>query len=232
MQNTKTNKEKDSQKIPFNEALVDFIQRRRKLIFASIAVIIFAFIGTVVFLIVNDNLRQNAILQVEDLNSRFDELIFFVDDEDRYEEIESLLADLVSFAENGRGFAQSKAWSLAAGIYAARLDWALTEEAWLNAARAGQRTYLGPISLFNAATAAEEQGKFEEAISLLQQAINHRFEFPAAPRAQFSIGRLNEQLGNYSAALEAYRAVMISWPEITIWQQLAHNRIIALEIYN
>ncbi|MDR0320267.1 MAG: tetratricopeptide repeat protein, partial [Treponema sp.] len=128
------------------------------------------------------------------------------------------------------GYAGSKAWSIIAQIHSRKEEWQQAEETWLKAAHKGARTYLGPIALFNAAAAAEEQGKLEQAIELLEQCLAHKFEFPAAPRAQFSIGRLNEQLGNTGAAMEAYRIVLINWADMPVWQQLARSRITALEI--
>jgi len=54
--------------------------------------------------------------------------------------------------------------------------------------------------------------------------------FPAAPRAQFSVGRLRESLNEDEKAIEAYRAVISSWPNDQVWTNLARSRIIALEI--
>lgn len=86
------------------------------------------------------------------------------------------------------------------------------------------------MALFNAAVAAEEQGKYEEAIGYLQKCVNHPFEFPSAPRAQFNIGRLYEKTGDNVSAVEAYRAVMINWPDMPVWQHFARTAIIAIEV--
>jgi len=57
--------------------------------------------------------------------------------------------------------------------------------------------------------------------------------FSSAPRAQFSVGRLHETLNENEKAVEAYRAVISSWPydqiHDQIWTNLARSRIIALE---
>ncbi|MDR2542762.1 MAG: tetratricopeptide repeat protein [Treponema sp.] len=230
MQNLKNDKEKDSQKISITEMIVDFIQKKRKAIVFFAVIIAFLFVGMIVYLIIKDGADKRDIVAVEELSDRFGDLILFVNDEDHFDDIELLLSDLISFAGNKKGFAASKAWSLAARIHGERKDWPMIEEAWLNAARAGERNLLGPISLFNAAVAAEEQGKLEQAIDLLKQSLIHRIEFPGAVRAQFSLGRLYEQQHNYPEAIEAYRSIMTKWPDISEWQELARNRIIALEI--
>jgi len=223
MQNEKVNQEKESVMDKVN----DFIQRNRIVIFTVLGIIVFLFIGAVVYLAVKDSVDKKAIVKLEELTDRYNNLFLSLKDENP--EVDLLISDLENFAGNKKGVAPSKAWSLSGDIYAGREYWAKAEDAYIKSANAGVKTYLGPISLFNAAAAAEEQGKFENAISLLQECLAHKFEFPSAPRAQFSIGRLNEKLGNTSDAIEAYRAVMINWPEMPVWQQLARSRIIVLE---
>ncbi|MCL1954322.1 MAG: tetratricopeptide repeat protein [Spirochaetes bacterium] len=219
----------ENEKQSFGEMINNFSQKNRKglIIFSSAIFIILA--GLIVFLSLQDVFNKKAIAKVEEINVRFQELRYFTNDINYTAEIQTLLSDIEAFAKNKSGYAAGKAWSMAAQIYSSRNEWQKAEETWLKAAKAGDKTYLGPISLFNAAAAAEEQGKIELAIELLQKSIDHKFEFPAAPRAQFSIGRLYEQLGNYPAAIESYRTVMINWQNVPVWQYLARSRIIAIE---
>jgi len=230
MQDKKIKQEKES----IGDKINEFIQRNRKGIFAVTGVILILFVGSLVFIYVKDNFDKKAAAQLEELIIKFDELRDKMDEEECDEEecdvIDTFIAELESFADKTRGFSGSKAKSLVAEIYVIREDWEKAEEAFTAAARIGAKTYLNPILLFNAAAAAEEQGRLEEAIDLLQQALSNKFEFPAAPRAQFSVGRLNEQLGNYDEAIDAYREVMINWPDLPAWQQLARSRITAIEI--
>ena len=208
----------------------DFVQRNRKGIFLILGIIVFLIAGSVVFLSLKDYLQKKAIAEVEELDLRFTELRSGGTVENaNADDIKTLLADINAFAKNKSGYAGGKAWSIIAMIYSDRKEWPEAEDAWLSAAKAGNKTYLAPAAYFNAAVAAEEQGKLEQAIELLNRCVSHP-SFPSAPRAQFSIGRLNEQLNNFPAAIEAYRAVMINWPHITVWANLAHSRIAALEI--
>jgi tetratricopeptide (TPR) repeat protein len=216
-------------KLNIGEKINEFIQRNRKGIFIFLGLFVFMFIGLIVFLSLQDNFRKKAISEVEELNQRFNELRFNIGD-GYNSDVETLLAELNVFANNRRGFAGSRAWAIIAQIYSSREEWQKAEDAWLNSARVGARTYLGPIALFNAAVAAEEQGKLEQAIIHLENCIAHPFEFPASPRAQFAIGRLHEQMHNYSAAIEAYRAVLINWQDTPVWPNLARSKIIDIEI--
>ena len=219
----------------------DFVQKNRKAIFMILGIIVFLLAGSVVVLSVSDVLRKKAIADVEELSRRYDELRHEIiadsheghthDDVSVDLDTETLLDDLNVFAKGKSGFAGSKAWSIIAKIHGDRKEWPAAEYAWLNAAKAGSKTYQGPVSFFNAAVAAEEQGKWEQAIEYYEKSISLPVEFPAAPHAQFSVGRLYEdKLNNFSAAIEAYRLVLIKWPNIPVWVNLANSRIIALEI--
>jgi tetratricopeptide (TPR) repeat protein len=215
----------------------DFVQKNRIMIFIVIGVIVLLFAGLIAFLSISEYLNKKAIAEVEELTERFEGIRISIDDENYQNDVNALLAELEAFAGKNSGFPGSKAWSLAANIYSIRNEWQKAEESWLNSARTGNKTYLAPIAFFQAAVAAEEQNKLEQAISYLQQCVSHSFEFPDAPRAQFNIGRLYEQLGNIPAALEAYRAVLINWqwsetlnPNMLVWQNFARNQIIKLEV--
>jgi len=212
------------------EKINDFIKINRKAIFITIGILFLLFIGLITYLSINDVLNKKATAAIDELCGRYDELTLISDEDFYAEDLENLLADFKTFAEKNNGFAGSKAWSVIGQIYSGKKNWHLAQEAWLTAAKIGNNTYLAPIALFNAAAAAEEQGNLKQAIDLLKQCIAHKFEFPAAPRAQFSIGRLYETLGDPTTAVEAYRDVLIKWPEMPVWHNLARSRLAFLEV--
>jgi tetratricopeptide (TPR) repeat protein len=217
----------ENKKTDIGEKLVEFIEKYRKVILVSIGVLVVLFIGLAIFISLHEVIQKKAIAEVEELSDRFDEMRFLMDDDAA---IDTLLADLEKFVKNKGGYSGSKAWSMVAQIYSSRKDWQKSKDAWLSSAKTGNKTYLAPISLFNAAVAAEEQNNLEEAIELLEKCISHPFEFPAAPRAQFAIGRLYEKQNNYPAAIEAYRTVLANWQDVPVWQHLARSRITAISI--
>ena len=226
----------DRENTSMGDKINNFIQKNRKGIFVTTGIVIVLFIGMIAYLYINDYFNNKANAEAEELNTRYTDMQLlirqgFESDED----MATLLADLENhagkktFLTEGRGFAQGKIWSLIGHIQSSNKEWEKAEEAWLNAAKKGAKTYLGPIALFNAATAAEEQGKLEEAIELLEQCVSHKVDFPSVPRAQFNIGRLNEQLGNYEEAVAAYRLVLTKWPNMPVFQYLSQNQIIKIE---
>ena len=212
-----------------SEKINEFVKNNRKAIFIAIGVILVLFIGLIAYLSITDSLNKKAITALDELNGRIDDLSLNNEEDYNTPEVESLLAEFKTFAEKTNGFAGSKAWAVIGQIYSSRKDWSNAQEAWLAVAKKGNKTYLAPIALYNAAAAAEEQGNLEQAIELLEQCVAHKFEFPAAPHAQFSIGRLHETLGNKTAAAEAYRVVLLKWPEMPVWQNLARSRIAVIE---
>jgi len=182
----------------------------------------------VVFFSVRDQMQKKAIAVLEGYEKRKAELGDI--NEAAPMEVEALLGELNAFAPSTFGYASAKAYSLSADIYAARSEWAQAEEAWLRSAQKGAKTYLAPFSLFNAAAAAEEQGKLEEAIDYYNRSLAFTGIFPAAPRAQFSIGRIHEAMQDKEAAKEAYRALIEKNSADSTWAKLAQSRIIALEL--
>jgi tetratricopeptide (TPR) repeat protein len=221
---------KNEDKINAGERINNFIQKNREGLFIIAGVVVLLFIGFVTYISLQDVFRKKAISEVEDLEKRFENVRFLLSDENNSGNIDVLLSDTQVFALKNSGYAGSKAWTIIAQIYYSRKEWKLSEDAWINASRTGAKTYLGPISLFNAAAAAEEQGKLELAIEYLEKSVSHQFEFPAAAHAQFSIGRLYEKLNNFPAAIDAYRTVLINWPDVPVWQHLARSRIIMIEV--
>jgi tetratricopeptide (TPR) repeat protein len=218
-----------NEKLSLSEGINDFVQKNRKSIFVSLGVIVLLLAGCVAALSIMDLLRKKAISEVEALSSRYEALRFTIAEESSAADVEALLADLEAFAKKSSGYSGGRAWALAAAIRGDKKEWEQAESAWVNAADAAAKTYLGPAALFNAAVAAEEQGKNTEALDHYTKSLSLASVFPAAPRAQFSIGRLKETLNDDAAAIEAYRAVIANWPYDTVWTNFAHSRLVAIE---
>ncbi|MDR2177632.1 MAG: tetratricopeptide repeat protein [Treponema sp.] len=210
------------------EKIIFLIQNNRRKLFIifGCAVVLFAvFIGT---LVVRSRFTMRDTARVEEFTDRYDALRFTIAEESSAEDVTALLTELSDFASGTSGYAGSRARALIAGIHSDKKEWAEAEQAWREAAKEAGKSYMTPIALFNAAAAAEEQGKIPEAIALYTECLTVRDLFPSAPRAQFAIGRLEEKRGNKEGALEAYRTLRTNWPNDTMWKNLAQSRIIAL----
>jgi cytochrome c-type biogenesis protein CcmH/NrfG len=212
-----------------SERINDFLRNNRRKIFVFLgitAVALAAFVGAVA---VRDKLRETAISRVEEFTRRYEELRFNITDESNAEKAAALTEDLSAFASKSSGYSGSRAYALLAGIHGDKKEWAEAEQAWRDAAKKAGKSYLAPVALFNAAAAAEEQGKTAEAIALYTECLALSESFPSSPRAQFAVGRLEEKQGNKENALEAYRTLRTKWPNDTLWRNLAQSRIIGIE---
>jgi tetratricopeptide (TPR) repeat protein len=212
-----------------NEKINSFLQKNRKSLVVGMGGILVLLIAFIAVLTIRDTLQAKAIGAVEDFTRRYEVLVIDLNEPDKAEEVQALLDELSAFAEKNRGYASARSYSLIAGIHAEKKDWSGAETAWTNAAKAASKTYLASVFLFNAAVAAEEQGNISGAIELYTQALDLADIFPAAPRVQFSIGRLQETQKNNEAALEAYRAVINNWPDETVWTNFAQSRILVID---
>jgi tetratricopeptide (TPR) repeat protein len=213
-----------------NENAVLFFQRYRKAILGMTLVVAAVVLGMVAFLSVQDIVTKKAIKDIEELAVRYDELkpSFNGENAEKVGDVDKLLADLAAFAEKTGRYSGSRAWSMAGDIYAEKKVWLDAENAYINSAEKGKKTYLAPVSLYNAAVCAEEQGKTEEAREYWVKSLTYT-DFPLAARAQFSIARLWEKTGNVDEAVAAYKLLVETYTKEAEWANLAQSRIIALE---
>ena len=213
-----------------NENAVLFFQRYRKAILGMTLVVAAVVVGMVAFLSIQDIVTKKAIKDIEELLVRYDELkpSFNGENAEKVEDVDKLLTDLAAFAEKTGRYSGSRAWSMAGDIYAEKKVWLDAENAYLNSADKGKKTYLAPVSLYNAAVCAEEQGKNEEARGYWVKSLAYT-DFPLAARAQFSIARLWEKTGNVDEAVAAYKVLVETYTKEAEWANLAQSRIIALE---
>jgi tetratricopeptide (TPR) repeat protein len=219
----------DIEEINLNDKINNFIQNNRKGIFVCLGAIVLLLAGFIGALAIRDLVREKAIVRLEELNQRYEELRFDITAESNTEDVSALLADLNDFGARKSGYPGAYARVITAKIHSDKKEWAEAQQAWADAAKVGAKTYLEPMSFFNAARAAEEQGNIEDAISLYSQCLARAENFPQAARAQFSVGRLEETRNNRETALEAYRTVVSKWPGDELWVNLAQSRIVILQ---
>jgi tetratricopeptide (TPR) repeat protein len=214
--------------IDINEAIADFFRKHRKKIIVFFAAAAAALVAIIAVTGIGAFTQKRALSALQVLEEKYEGLRIDLNDPAKDGEVRALLDELNAFAGKNAAFAGGRAYHIAAQIHADRKNWEEAEKAWTAAARKAKDTYLAPVSLFNAAVAAEERDNIEAAIALYTESLAYGEQFPAAPRAQFAIGRLREEQHNREAALEAYRALIDKWPAETVWINLANSRIITI----
>jgi tetratricopeptide (TPR) repeat protein len=209
------------------DKLARFLQKHRKALLTMVIIIAAGIVFSAAFFIIRGIMEKNAIAKVENYERRINEM-GAIDENTDPKEADALLEELNSFAESTFGYAAARAYALAADIYFSRTNWKRAEESWVASARKAPTIYLYPLSLYNAAVAAEEQGKKEEAINYLKQSLDYPDIYAAAAKARFNIGRIHEELHDKEKAAEAYRELIAKNPD-SQFANLAHNRLIILE---
>ena len=91
------------------------------------------------------------------------------------------------------------------------------------------KSYLAPISLFDAGACAEEKGDTSAALGLYLRAFQGYKDSTVAPRAMFNAGRLYEASQDWTSAQKSYESIDTSYGQ-SIWNKLAKNRLIELKV--
>jgi tetratricopeptide (TPR) repeat protein len=99
-------------------------------------------------------------------------------------------------------------------------------DAWLKAADADKKSYIAPLSWFNAAACCEELGDSEAAFEWYRKAGGEK-DFTLKTHALFNAGRVKDEVGDYEAAAKAYQELNDAHAGDS-WANLAMTRIIAL----
>ena len=218
-----------------SQKINDFIQRNRKALLVTVSAIVGGVIIFVAVVSIRDAMASSAFNKIDEFERRYQNISIsysgaLADIGMRDDNIGLLLEELDAFAKKNSGYVSARAYALSANIFESLFSWSEAEYAWTNAAVAASRTYLGPVAYFNAAAAAEEQGNFGRAIDLYNKVVEYGDDFYATSRAQFSIGRIYETMGDRIAAIAAYQTLVSRWSGDNIWSNLAHSRILALSI--
>jgi tetratricopeptide (TPR) repeat protein len=217
----------------FSEKISELIQRNRMQLLVGLAAIVLVIAAFVIVSVASEKSQSDALSKVDAFNRKYEKLKTSLSggealDVSQQLELGILLVEVTEFEKKNSGFAAARAYSIDASINMDQKNWGAAEEKWLKAAETAPKSYLAPIAVYNAAVAAEEQGNIESAIAYYSKAAGFGDSFPAAARAQFSVGRLEESRSNRDSAIEAYRNLLAKWPNETIWPNLAQNRLLVL----
>ncbi len=225
---SRTVKEQEAE--PVKDKIIAFLTRFRKHILVALAVVAAVTVTLVVVLSVQAARSEAALVAVEDLQDEYEQWMRLGPDEraDAYPSIAETVSSLV--AEYPRTYAAVRARILDARALVELERWEDASRRFVEAADASAGTYLEPVSLMDAAVAAENGGDPDRALELHRR-IAEQFagESAEVPRAWFSIGRILEQRDDVAEAAEAYRRLISGYPNSS-WTNLARNRIISLTV--
>lgn len=223
-------KAESQQKEPAMDKLARFLTRHRVPILVIVAAILVGVVVLIAVLSVQNAREEAALIAVEELQTELDDWVRLGDDDRaaRY----PALAGAASAIIDGypRTYAAARARIIDARALANLDRWAEAATRYAEVAEQRPRSYLAPVSLMDAAVAAENSGDTERALELLGRIVErYGGESSMVPRALFSIGRIHEQRDEIADAAAAYRRLISSYPAGS-WTSLARNRIISLTV--
>jgi tetratricopeptide (TPR) repeat protein len=223
-------KVKSSEKKTLYVKLSDFLRKYRVIVLIIFGAALVAVIGVAVGTAIKDSQLKASTASLEKLDADYSAYSSEQDQAKKADLEKSFisLADQLIKKWPGR-YVDQKALAYKAKIEESKKDWAAAEKDWLGIVDSTPDSYLAPVALQSAATAAEEQGVVDRAIADYRKLVDkYSDKAIGMPHAYFSLGRLSEQSKDYAAALVAYQKVASSWPE-SDWTKLATDRILFMK---
>ncbi|MBB6478793.1 tetratricopeptide repeat protein [Spirochaeta isovalerica] len=212
-----------------SDKVAEFISNNRTVLWISLAVLI---VAIVVFAVIDNNIQKKSDLYSDMIAELQDDYqnVYSASEEEK-ETLENAFLE-----KTGEIISQDKASILVEKALFYRGQLYLQQEEWVSAADDFKKiaeispdSYLASVSLYNGASALENNGDVEEALSLLNViSEKYRSESPILPETLFNIARLNEKLGKAEDAITVYEDLEKSYPSSS-WTNLAKTRIISLK---
>lgn len=216
----------DFEKATAGERISYYVEKRRNILIAVLAVVVAAIIAYSVFVTVTSKANTKALAALDTVSYEMTQNSSGLSAEELDRRRTRALESLSAYVVKG-GVVGVRANMLAAEIYYSQNDFAAAAASWNAAAEKGKKSYTAPLAYFNAAVAYESSGNLDEAETCYEKAAGST-DFLMASHAEFSLGRVREAKGDSDGAVEAYRSVNAKSPDSS-WGNLAKTRLIALD---
>ncbi len=213
----------------FVDSLSGFLQRNRVAILCVAIIALLGIAGFAIYAEVSSRRAEEALVRLEAAQTRVDERQELSGEEQDAVDTE-LLIELADIADSHpRTYAAQRSLFLMGIISMDREDYGEAAEAFGRLADRFTDSHLAIIARANQATAYEEQGNADSALTAYRRLLELRPSAnPLEARALFSIGRLTETAEqDPDGAREYYERVVNEFPQ-SDWTSLARNRLLAL----
>jgi uncharacterized protein YozE (UPF0346 family) len=131
-------------------------------------------------------------------------------------------------ADYSSTFAAQRAVYIKGNISFQKEEWTMASELFIESAVHNTDSYLAPISLMLAAAAYENNAEYAKALGVYNDIYDSYDKiFPDIPRVMLSIGRLNEQTEDTTAAIDSYNSIIDNYPG-SGWASFARTRLIQM----
>ena len=220
---------KNEEKKSFDTKLSAFFVKTRFIFLGIIGMLFAVAIITGIIFAVKDKSTKAGLTEVDAITTELAAARTDLKDNALTTKEDELLERTKVLAEkNTKNITGSRAYMLMAEIQFSRKNWNEAKTAWIAAAEANPKAYTAAYCYYNVGVCAEEMKDFDEAVKYLTLTTETE-KFPLKPRALFSIGRIEEQRGNYEQAKKSYEELSASYPS-DAWTTLAKTRLITLSV--
>ncbi len=222
-------KEMDA-KTQFLNRFSNFIHKNRILLLTMLITGVVFLVGYFVWTEWQRKTNESSTLLVEEAQELFKKWQAELD-EDKKKDIEEDLKETLDLITNrySRHYAAQRALFIRASLAFEKEEWKSAAEDFLKAAVTFRKSYLAPLSIFNAAICYDEADNADQSIDLYHNITEEYKESYLIPHVIFSLGHIYEQKEDFGNALLAYNRLENEYPSSN-WTKAGRNRIIDLRI--
>lgn len=222
---------KETTKKTSNQIISDFLTSKKKVLFTILAVIICAVAAFGILSGVQKNNLDSMINSTTELDNMYEELINENGDKDAF------ISFGLKLVEDYKGTkAELISYSRMASYYYDEDDFSNALEYYTLAYTKFPNDIAASVYMFNAAMSQEELGATDEAINLLEEIVTlyKSSDIDVAdisadvPEALFNLGRLYEEQGNLTKAVEQYEVLVAEYQAYNL-SNLAKSRLLSLK---
>ncbi len=206
--------------------LSDFIGRNKKCLITILAVLVCLLIGFVIAVSVNNSNKVKGLQALDEITYEMTQKSSDIEEGEVATRLSTAFEKAEPYTKKG-GIVGARANMLCADITYLQNKYEDSANYWKAAADKAKKTYIAPLSYFNAAACYEELGNLAEAEANYKIALDNK-DFVMRSHAMFSYGRVLEAQSKYADALAAYKDLNSNFPDDS-WANLAKSRIIALQ---
>jgi TolA-binding protein len=128
-----------------------------------------------------------------------------------------------------RRYAAQRAFFIQANVAYEKEEWQQAAESYTALADSFPKSYLSPLSLYNAGVSYEQLDDIESAVTSYRRIVEEHKQSFLVPHALFSLGRLHELNEAFEEAFEVYNQLEDDYP-LSNWTKAGRNRIIDLKV--
>ncbi|MDX9801033.1 MAG: tetratricopeptide repeat protein [Spirochaetia bacterium] len=209
----------------------DFLSGNWKMIIIFISAIFLFAIGATVYNEVRSSISDKATMLVEEIEENyFAASGNDTSDADESEKINKVIESLDEVIDKyGSFYAAQKAMFMKGDILFQDKQYDKALDIFLAFSVKYKKSYLAPIALNNAAVCYEDTDQNDKAVELYKKIeTDYVNDYPDIAHVVFSLGRLHEKTGDYSASSDYYNLITSKYTN-SDWTNFARDRIIYLK---